>query len=137
MHGRTFESEAARYHLSFIIGDGQHRYQSDARLTEASSAMGYRFALRSLDVEEDGTVSAKIENTGVAPIYRDAFLGLRTSSGTLESDFNLRELLPGESRCITFSLPAATKASEGVESSLVILRDALLPGKSIPLDIAP
>ena len=137
MHGRTFESEAARYHLSFIIGDGQHRYQSDARLTEASSAMGYRFALRSLDVEEDGTVLAKIENTGVAPIYRDAFLGLRTSSGTLESDFNLRELLPGESRSISFTLPAATKAAEGVESSLVILCDALLPGKSIPLDIAP
>lgn len=141
MHGRTFESEAARYHLTFIIGDGQHRYQTDARLTEASSAMGYRFALRSLSVEEtqDNAISvrAKISNLGVAPIYRDAFLGIKTSSSPIRSDFNLRELPPGGSREVVITLPADTKAADSAESSLVILCDHILPGQTIPLDISP
>ena len=126
MHGRVFEDEVARYHMTYIIGDGQYRYQTDSRLTEASLCMGYRFELRSAELRT-GEAALTVANTGVAPIYYDAYL---TFDGH-RSDFNLRTLLPGQEQRILVPLPANLPSKHTIR----IVSDALLEGKTIPYDV--
>ncbi|MBO7300682.1 MAG: DUF4832 domain-containing protein [Tidjanibacter sp.] len=91
MYGRTFESEVAKFHMTYIIGDGQPRYQTPARLKEAAMSMGYKFTI--LDYKVKGSnVAVLIGNTGVAPIYRDAYVAV----GGVCGNVNLRNLMPGE-----------------------------------------
>lgn len=90
-HGRLFEDEVAKYHMTYIIGDGQPRYQKAERMKEAAMSMGYKFTI--LDYKVSGSDAAVlISNTGVAPIYRDAWVAVGGKRGEL----NLRTLMPGE-----------------------------------------
>jgi hypothetical protein len=93
MHGRVFEDEVAKFHMTFIIGADQPGKQTDARLTEAAMSMGYCFEVRDFRVV-DGEAAILVANIGVAPIYRDAFLAVNG----VRSKLNLRTLMPGESR---------------------------------------
>lgn len=91
LHGRLFEDEVAKYHMTYIIGDGQPRYQKPARIKEAAMSMGYKFTI--LDYKVLGSNAAVlIKNTGVAPIYRDAWVAV----GDKRGDVNLRNLMPNE-----------------------------------------
>ena len=91
MYGRTFESEAEKFHMSYTLANDQPRYQKDARLKEVSMSMGYKFTI--LDYRVEGTNAAVlISNTGVAPIYRDAYVAV----GGVRGEVNLRNLMPGE-----------------------------------------
>jgi len=106
LHGRLFENEAARFHLSYIIGNDQPQYQSKARFKEAAMSMGYRFSI--LDYRIQGEKAAIcIANTGVAPIYRDAFLALEG----IRNDHSLRNLLPGQYTWLEFSAAAISPTS--------------------------
>lgn len=91
MHGRVFEDEVAKFHMTYIIGNGQPKYQTADRIREAAMSMGYKFTI--LDYKVNGADAAVlISNTGVAPIYRDAYVAVGGVRGTE----NLRKLMPGE-----------------------------------------
>ena len=119
-HGEPFEEQAARFHLSFILGDAQPRFQTPERIREAGRACGYRF--RVTDFKGSAIRSeARIENVGVAPIYQDAYPAV----AGVRSKESLKGLLPGESR--SFAIEAAGRG-------LSIESDRLVPGQRIEFD---
>lgn len=126
IYGRVFENEVAKYHMTFIIGDGQPRYQSDDRIREAAMAMGYRFEVRDFRVKAGTGASVTVANTGVAPIYHAAFPAV----DGVRSSFDLRSLMPGEEQTVLIPLPSASASSV-----LTIECDRLLPGVTIPYDV--
>ena len=65
MYGRKFEDEAAKFHMTFIIGNDQPRYQSMERIQEASLAMGYKYEIRDFRIK-GGSAAVCIANVGVA-----------------------------------------------------------------------
>ncbi|MDX2035724.1 MAG: DUF4832 domain-containing protein [Isosphaeraceae bacterium] len=121
-HGRSFESEAARFHLSFIIGDSQPRHQSLERVAEAGRACGYRFRVVRFASNSHVTEVA-IRNVGVAPIYRDAY---PTVDGKRAVE-SLVGLEPGETR--TYRI-----MSGGESPRLQITSDQILPGQVIEFE---
>ncbi|MBR5699731.1 MAG: DUF4832 domain-containing protein [Bacteroidales bacterium] len=125
--GRTFEGEAAKYHLSFIIGNDQPAFQSLARIREAGMATGYRFVVKAFRAK--GTKAAVfVANEGVAPVYRDAFLVV----DGIQGEFNLRELMPGEGRWISLTLPAPPNTP-----AFKVSCKHLVQGQQISLAISP
>ena len=121
MYGRTFEDLAAKVHLSFIIAADQPGKQSNTRLKEASMAMGYHFEIRDFRIKERESAAVLIANTGVAPIYRDAFVEVAGVRG----DLNLRTLMPGDEAWVR--IPC--KASPSDRPSIAC--DHLVPGQVI------
>ena len=121
-HGIPFQKMTADFHVSFIIGDDQPRFQKNERIREASLSCGYRFQIDKFDASE--TISQiEISNTGIAPIYYDAF---PTVNG-VRSGESLKGLLPGQHR--TFRVSAG-----GSKSKLTIDCDRLVKGQSIGFD---
>ena len=92
-HGVPFEEQATRFHVSFIIGDDQPRFQKPERIREAGMACGYRFQVVRFVASRTAS-EVTITNTGIAPIYHDAFPAV----DGVRSATSLRGLLPGESR---------------------------------------
>lgn len=92
MHGRVFEDEVAKFHMTYIMANDQPHYQKADRLKEAGMAMGYTFTIKDFRVKGEA-VAIQIANTGVAPIYRDAWVAV----GGKRGEVNLRNLMPGES----------------------------------------
>ena len=121
MYGRTFEGLAAKVHMSFIIAADQPGKQSDARLKEASMAMGYRFEVRDFRIKEGESAAVLIANTGVAPIYRDAFVEVAGVRGGL----NLRTLMPGDEAWVRIPCKAASSDRPSIAC------DHLVPGQAI------
>ena len=70
-----------------------------------------------------GSQWSYVTNTGIAPIYRDAFLAV---SGT-RSETSLKGLLPGETLLVYIDKP--TKGSD-----LTIESDYILPSQKIQFD---
>ena len=127
IHGRTFEAEVAKYHMTFIIGNDQPQYQPMSRIKEASMAMGYRFVIRDYRIKQGEGAAILIENTGVAPIYRDAFVSVDGERGS----YNLRELMPGSQAWIGIECPSVTASS-----SVSIECDHLVTGQRIGYEAA-
>ena len=98
MHGRVFEDEVAKFHMTFIIGADQPGKQTDARITEAAMSMGYKFEVKDFRVK-DGEALLLVSNSGVAPIYRSAYMAVNG----IRSEFDLRTLMPGESKWMRVS----------------------------------
>ena len=121
MYGRTFEELAAKVHMSFIIAADQPGKQSNARLKEASMAMGYRFEIRDFRIKEGESASVLIANTGVAPVYRDAFVEVAGVRG----DFNLRTLMPGDEAWVRIPCKASPSSLPSIAC------DHLVPGQVI------
>ena len=121
MYGRTFESQVEEYHMTYILGNDQPGYQGMDRIKEASMSMGYRFEIRDFRVKGD-EAGVLISNTGVAPIYRDAYVEV----GGVKGDYSLRNLMPGEEAWIHFK-------GSGVSAQSVpeIVCDHLVPGQKI------
>ena len=67
--------------------------------------------------------AAYITNTGIAPIYRDAFLAV----GGTRSETSLKGLLPGDTTLVFID-----KVSKG--NDLAIVSDYILPGQKIQFD---
>ena len=117
--GRSFESFAAQYHLSYILGNDQYRYQSLARIKEASMALGYRFNIEQFEASNTQS-RIKVTNTGNAPIYYDAYPAVNG----VRSTTSLKGLLPGKT--LEFSV-----LSGGNNPKLTIESDHLVPGQVI------
>ncbi|WP_250846672.1 hypothetical protein [Aquisphaera insulae] len=121
-HGESFEHEAARFHLTFMIGDAQPRHQKPDRIREASMACGYHFRVTRFEASSARS-EVTITNSGVAPIYHDAFPAVNG----VRAPESLKGLPPGESR--TFHVPAG-----GSAPSLSIESDRLVRGQRIEFD---
>jgi hypothetical protein len=93
-----------------------------ARIAEHGLACGYRFRIAAF---EAGAREARVtvENSGVAPIYHDAWVAVNSVRAT-ES---LKLLPPGQRR--VYAVPAG-----GPAPVLTIEADRLVPGQSIGFD---
>jgi hypothetical protein len=92
-YGIAFADQAAKYHVSFIIGDDQPRFQSSDVIRDAGMACGYRFKVKRFLTSSIAS-ELEIENTGIAPIYFNAYPAVNgVRSGT-----TLKGLQPGETR---------------------------------------
>ena len=124
MYGTTWEKAAARYHITFMIANDAPggTYGTAARFKEASMYSGYNFALTALYANGEYTI-ADVTNTGIAPIYRDAYLAV----GGVRSRISLKGLLPGEVRRVSVDKP-----TDG--SDVTIESDYILPTQRIQFD---
>lgn len=123
-NGDSFEKDAARFHISFMIGDDQAKYQSLDRIRGAGMQCGYKFHIEKL--ESNGTETrGTIINRGVAPIYFDAYPAILLSGSEVQSTVSLKHLLPGEQR--QFTIPAKADGS-----NFRIACDRLVEGQHIP-----
>ena len=116
MHGRKFEDLVAKVHMTFIIGNDQPGYQSATRITEAAMSMGYRFEIKDFCVNPGKSASVFIENVGVAPIYRDAYVAVEGVKGS----FNLRNLMPGKSTWIQIKCNATSASRPTIECAHLV-----------------
>lgn len=120
-HGRNFESFVNQYHISYIIGNDQFDYQTPARIEEAALAMGYKFKVSSYTSDGNST-KVVIENTGITPLYFDAYPAL----GNIKSTTSLKGLLPNESRSFTIAT--------AINQQLAITCDKLVAGQAIEFE---
>lgn len=90
-HGISCEAQVAKFHVSFLIGDDQPKFQKRERIQSAGMAMGYRFLIHNLETNGK-LVRGEVENVGVAPIYYDAY----PSWNGNQSERSLKGLLPTE-----------------------------------------
>ncbi len=121
-HGIPFEQHAARFHLSWIIGDDQPRVQSFDRIRQAGMACGYRFQITRFETSNTRSLVV-VKNTGIAPIYQDAFPAVNG----IRAKTSLKGLLPGESR--RFEIAAG-----GSSPKLTLEADRLVRGQRIEFD---
>ncbi|MEP0213264.1 MAG: hypothetical protein ABJD66_08625 [Cellulophaga sp.] len=91
-----FETFAADFHITYIIGNDQFEYQSKNRIKEASLATGYKFEVTKF-VKIDGKSILTVKNNGIAPIYYDAYLSIAGH----DSNESLKSLMPGEESVFT------------------------------------
>ena len=91
-------------------------------------ACGYRFRVTEFKASASQAVVV-IQNTGIAPIYHDAFPAV---NGTRAGD-SLKGLLPEQSKTFTISFPADGKAATPTPT-LTIESDRLVPGQRIEFD---
>lgn len=120
--GRTYEQAAAQYHITYMIGNDQPDYRSMSRIKEASMASGYKFKLESFLVS-DTESKITMKNTGVAPIYYDAYVAVNG----VRSTESLKGLSPGEQKEFTVY-------SGGDAPTVSIECDRLLPGQRIEFE---
>jgi len=120
--GRSFESFAAQYHISYMIGNDQPGYQPRWRIREASMATGYAFRITALSSNGD-CVRLTVRNEGVAPIYYDAW---PTADGQRMST-SLKGLLPGAERTAAACIGPHARAALQIS----IESDRLVPGQRI------
>ena len=124
MYGVTWEQASAKYHISFMIANDapSGQYGTSTRFKEASMACGYHFALSGL-YANDKTTAAYVTNTGIAPIYRDAYLAV----AGVRSETSLQGLLPGDTLLVFIDKPTTG-------TDLTIESDYILPGQKIQID---
>ncbi len=120
-HGVSFEKAAAQFHISFMIGNDQPKFQTDRRIKEAGMATGYRFRVTSAE-RIGGKIRLVVTNEGVAPIYQDAYFATQGKRSTT----SLRGLLPGQS--LTCELD---DVAGSLQDKLSIQCDWLVPGQEI------
>lgn len=118
-HGIPFEKHAAKFHVSFMIGDAQPQFQPAERIRAAGLACGYRFRVTKF---EASAAAAQVEmaNEGIAPFYYDAFPAVNG----VRSSTSLKGLLPGERRVFAVS-------AGGTAPRLTVECDRLSPGQRI------
>ena len=121
-HGKSFESEASKFQITYMTGNDQPEYQSMERIKQASMATGYKFKIVSAKSSHKATV-IEIRNIGVAPIYYDAYPAVNG----VRSDKSLKYLAPGETK--DFEIPAG-----GDKLLFSIECDRLVKGQSIDFE---
>lgn len=127
IYGVTWEQASYKYHITFMIANDapEGPYGTAARFKEASQLCGYR--LKVLDCRtKEGETQVLVKNTGIAPLYRDAYFAV----GDTQADESLRGLLPGERK--TFVIRKQTEHAE----DLHIVSEHLLEGQRIEYESA-
>ena len=124
MYGVTWEQASAKYHITFMIANDAPRgqYGTAAHFKEAGMACGYHFALTGLYANDERT-AACVTNTGIAPIYRDAYLAV----DGVRSTTSLKGLLPGDTLLVYVD-----KVTTGRD--VTIASDYVLSGQTIQFD---
>jgi hypothetical protein len=121
-HGEPFITAAARFHLSFIIGNDQPKHVGIERVREVGMTLGYAFVIA--EATSDGSaVTLVVRNDGIAPLYMDAWPAL----GSQRSAQSLKGLQPGEQR--RFVIPAQ-------DGEFHIACDRLVAGQHIGYRVA-
>ena len=123
-HGTSYEQWAQDFHMSYILGNGQPSYQTEARIKEASKASGYQFEITALQTKSDSS-KLSITNVGVAPFYYDAFVAV---NGVRASE-SLKLLCAGDT--LHLEIP-----SGGTDPVLTIQSDRLVSGQEIEFKAA-
>lgn len=122
-NGESLISASARFHISFMIGNDQPEYVKMDRIGQVGRAMGYRFRLESA-MRSKTAVRLTFSNTGVAPIYYDAY----PAYGGVRSKISLKGLLPGQR--LTVVIPTTVK-----DGSVTIQSTRLVPGQKIGFSV--
>jgi len=121
-HGISFEQAAKAFHITFMIGNDQPKYQKMARICEAGLACGYRFRVTSFTT--DGRITRlTVSNNGVAPVYHDAFMAVNG----VRAKTSLKGLAPGATRTCEVGAP-------GKAGTVTIESDRLVPGQRIEFE---
>jgi len=125
MYGHTWEEQAAKYHITFMISNDApgSTYGTVDRFKEAALAAGYKFQVTKC-LTSDSLTAVYITNAGVAPIYYDAYLTIKSQRNTQ----SLRKLLPNETWRLTFPCKLTNSADLHIEC------DHLLKGQSIEFE---
>jgi hypothetical protein len=123
-HGVPFDMQAAKFHVSFIIGDDQPNFQTAERIRMAGLACGYRFRVTRFECNAERS-RVTIDNVGIAPIYHDAYPAIHR----VRSKQTLKGLLPGASQSFEIE-------SGGSSPVLTIQSDRLVQGQEIQFEAA-
>ena len=136
LYGITWKEAAAKYHLTFMIGNDSlaGKFATPKRLLEAAAECGYSFRLASAKADGN-TLVVEIANDGVAPVYHNAMPAVETARGEIRAAGTLAGLQPGERR--TFRLEFPERPPKNAAGSLRIVSPKLLPGAALPLASAP
>ncbi len=118
-HGTSYEAMAARYNVSYMIGNDQPDYQSMDRIEQAGIASGYSFRVIAFSAAPFAS-KVTVLNEGIAPIYTDAFV---TVNGVRATE-SLAILMPGDSH-------EYWVGSGGTGPTLSIECDRLVAGQEI------
>jgi hypothetical protein len=111
--------QAQKFGITFMICEQWLRWISLERLREHSMACGYKFRVTEFKSNDSGSM-VTVENTGVAPIYYDAYV---TVNG-IRSAESLKYLGAGKQRQFHIE-------SGGNKPVLTIECDRLVPGQKI------
>lgn len=117
-HGESFESFAKRFHVTYMIGNNQYKYQTAERIKEASLNTGYKFEITKFE-KSNGKSFLTVKNIGVAPIYYDTYLSINGNKSTT----SLKTLMPAQESVFTINY-------DGNET-LIITCERLLSGQVI------
>lgn len=118
----NWENEARNFGITFMICEQWLRWITIDRVREHSMVCGYKFKIT--EFKTNSTTSlVTVENTGVAPIYYDAYITMNK----VRSTKSLKYLQPGESAQYIVN-------SGGSNPELTIECDRLVPGQKIEFD---
>lgn len=126
IYGHTWEEEARKFHMTFILGNDQLHYQRHERVKQASMAAGYHYKILEFKADENQTFIT-ITNTGTAPIYYDAYITVNN----IPSGENLRNLLPGDTAL--YIVDVGYKKGDPIPD-IEIKCDHILPTQKIQFD---
>lgn len=123
-YGKSYEEFAADFYVTYMIGNDTYTGNSNeeqpiSRIKEASMASGYQFSVIALSANATQT-KITIQNTGVAPIYYDAFVRVNG----VKAAQSLKGLLPNASQEHILETSAESTTVE-------IVSDHILPSQVI------
>lgn len=117
-HGESYESFAERFHVTYMIGNDQYRYQTSDRIKEASINTGYKFEVLKF-IKTEGKSLLTVKNIGTAPIYYDAYFSIND----IKSTTSLKTLMPDQQAVFTIEYDG--------DEDLTIVCDRLVSGQVI------
>jgi len=102
MYGHTWEEQAAKYHITFMIANDapSGKYGTAERFLEAGLNSGYRWRVLNVKSSADRT-RLRVVNAGTAPMYRDACFAV----GDVLSTQSLKGVLPGDTLVLEIAAP--------------------------------
>jgi hypothetical protein len=118
----AWSRETKNFGITFMICEQWPRWTTMERIREHGLACGYKFKVASFEAEAKASRVA-VTNTGVAPIYYDAFVAVNG----VRAKESLKYLQPGETRQFTV-------ASGGKNPGLTIECDRLVAGQRIEFE---
>lgn len=122
MVSKNWADQARNFGITFMICEQWPRLNTMERIAEHGMACGYKFRINGFESSPAGS-RVTVQNTGVAPIYYDAFV----SVNGIRAAESLRYLQPGEIRQFLI-------AAGGTTPQLSIECDRLVPGQQIEFE---
>lgn len=126
LYGVTWEDAAAKYHMTYVIGNDapEGKYATRDRVYEASSYAGYKFEITGYAVNKV-SAAVRVKNIGIAPLYHNAYVTVKG----VRSEKSLKGLLPGKEATFTV---AGIQIGDSESPEVTITGDKLLKDATIP-----